>query len=80
MEPYKSSDTPYAAFLHYHKHQVVTVREDPNDMRRKVFVFVEKDETKKLEKEFYEGEPTVNPLIYYKSVRFVYSKLREFKK
>jgi len=77
--PYKTSDTPYAAYLHYHKHQFVTIRKDPNDIKRKVYVFIEKDDTKELEKEFYFGEPNVIAPLYYKSVRLMYAKLRDHK-
>lgn len=78
--PYKTSDTPYAAFLHYHKHQFVTIRDDPNDVKRKVYVFVEKDNTKELQEEYYRGDPNVIAPMYYKSVRLMYAKLREFNK
>ena len=77
--PYKTSDTPYAAYLHYHKHQFVTIRKDPNDIKRKVYVFIEKADTKELEKEFYSGEPNVIAPMYYKSVRLMFAKLRDFK-
>ena len=53
--PYKTSDTPFAAYLHYHKHVLVTLRDDPNDVRRKVYVFVQQETTKDLEKEYYHG-------------------------
>jgi hypothetical protein len=78
-KPYKTSDTPYAAFLHYHKHQFVTVRKDPNDIKRKVYVFIEIETTKDLEKEYYNGEPNVIAPLYYKSVRLMFAKLRDFK-
>jgi len=76
-EPYRTSDTPFAAYLHYHKHVLVTLRDDPNDFRRKVYVFVEQDNTKELANEYYHGEGSVPAPQYYKSVRFMFAKLRE---
>lgn len=76
-EPYRTSDTPFAAYLHYHKHVLVTLRDDPNDVRRKVYVFVQLPETKSLEEEYYKGEAAVPAPQYYKSVRFMFAKLRE---
>ncbi len=76
-EPYRTSDTPFAAYLHYHKHVLVTLRDDPNDFRRKVYVFVEQDNTKELENEYYHGEGSVPAPQYYKSVRLMFAKLRE---
>lgn len=76
-QPYKTSDTPYAAFLHYHKHQLVSLRKDPNDFKRKVFIFVEQENTKDLEKEYYYGKPEVHPTIYYSAVRYMYKQLKE---
>lgn len=91
-EPFKTSDTPFAAYLHYHGHILVTLRNDPNDFRRKVFVFVSKDDTTDRLIEYY-GEldengipihnspikPTavVEPGQFYRSVRVMFSKLRE---
>lgn len=76
-DPYKTSDTPFAAYLHYHKHVLVTLRDDPNDVRRKVYVFVQQETTKDLEKEYYHGEGLAPAPQYYKSVRFMFAKLRE---
>ncbi len=75
--PYRTSDTPFAAYLHYHKHVLVTLRDDPNDVRRKVYVFVQQETTKDLEKEYYHGEGLAPAPQYYKSVRFMFAKLRE---
>lgn len=91
-EPFKTSDTPFAAYLHYHKHVLVTLRNDPNDFKRKVFVFVAQDDTEQRLVEYYgeldeDGIPLARPTIkptaevspgkYYGSVRFMFSKLRE---
>jgi hypothetical protein len=78
MEPYKTSDTPFAAFLHYHKHQLVSLRKDPNDVKRRVYIFIKQEITPELEKEYYTGEPQVNPGIYYRAIRTMYRQLREY--
>jgi hypothetical protein len=55
----------------------VTLRDDPNDVRRKVYVFVQQETTKGLEQEYYHGEGLAPAPQYYKSVRFMFAKLRE---
>lgn len=78
VDPYQTSDTPYAGFLYYHQHKLVGIRQDPHDYKRRVYVFVEQDDTKDLEKDFYHGNPLVEPLKFYKAVRVMYGRLRDF--
>jgi hypothetical protein len=77
FEPIKTSDTPFAAYLHYKGHHLVTIINDPNDIKRKVFVFVREETTPEVEQLFYkEGAPAEAPK-YYKSIRIIYKELRE---
>ena len=77
LEPFTTSDTPFAAFLHYHNHRVVGMKRDPNDAKRLVYCFVKKDTTESLSKGFYKGESEVEPNSYHKSVREIGKVLRE---
>lgn len=40
LNPYKTSDTPFAAYLHYLGYKIVGSTQDPNDYKREVVVFV----------------------------------------
>jgi hypothetical protein len=78
LDPFTTSDTPLAAFLKYHNHAIVGMKPDPNDIKRKVYVFIKQDNTDILIEEFYHGEPMVNPHLYYRAlVKEVFKKLRE---
>lgn len=78
LEPFTTSDTPLAAYLRYHKHQIVGLKPDPNDIKRKVYVFIREENTDLLIEEFYKGDPQVNPHLFYKIlVKDVFKKLRE---
>lgn len=80
IEPYKTADTPFAAFLYYHKHVLITVRDDEESETRKHFVFAKKDDTEELEMAYYFGKPSkpkVEPYPYHKAEKFIMKKLRE---
>lgn len=78
LSPVTTSDTPFAAYLRYHHHQIVGMRPDPNDVKRKVYVFIRRAETEDLQKEYYEGDPQVDPKYYYKLVREMFKVLKEY--
>jgi len=52
IEPYKTSDTPLAAYLHLRGIILLTTRPDPNDRKRQIYVFVDEDIIRTLEAEF----------------------------
>jgi len=77
-EPYKTSDTPFAAYLLCNGQTLVTVIKDPNDIKRKVFVFAKDEDTDDIEDSYYkQGAPT-EAHKYYKSVRLIYKELRNY--
>jgi hypothetical protein len=76
-DPIKTSDTSLAAFLHYNQHYFVGIMQDPNDQHRKVFVFIKQDDSDELQEEYFTGEVTINPKLYYKSIRIMHRSLRE---
>lgn len=75
-EPFKTSDTSLAAYLHLNGHSFVGMMQDPNDNHRKVYVFIQKDNTEDVESEYLSGEVLVNPKLYYKSIRIMHKYLR----
>lgn len=78
-EPFTTSDTSLAAYLHYKNHQFIGIMQDPNDTHRKVYVFIEDPETKEVSEEYLSGSVTVNPKLYYKSIRIMHRMLRDGK-
>lgn len=76
-KPYKTSDTPYAAFLHYHGLVPVVMRQDPNDVKRLVFVFVYQDIIPELEQTYNYGKPDVDAKKYHKSLKIVTRMVKE---
>jgi hypothetical protein len=76
-EPYRTSDTPYAAYLHYSGVLIVGTRQDPNDIKRKVYVFVYSEDVPKLEQQFHHGSAPVEAKRYYKSYKIVTRFLRD---
>jgi hypothetical protein len=71
LEPYKTSDTPYAAFLHYSGHKLVGSRQDPNDFKREVCIFIFTDDIPKLEQEWRFGKAVGDLKRYHRSLKIV---------
>ena len=78
--PYTTSDTPYAAYLHYKGHKIVTTKQDPNDYKREVMVFVLDDEVPQLEEEWRSGQATGDLKLYYRSYKIVSRMVNESRK
>lgn len=74
-EPYTTSDTSLAAYLHYNGHQVLGYMIDKYDKTRKVYVFVKQDDTDDLANEYDTKKITVHPKGYYKSIREMHKTL-----
>lgn len=79
-QPYKTSDTPFAAYLHYCGHKLVTSRQDPNDYKREVLVFMFSDEISDLEEEWKRGQATGDLKKYYRSYKIVSRTINEARK
>lgn len=71
LEPYKTSDTPYAAFLHYSGHKLVGSVQDPNDFKREVCVFIYSEEIPKLEQSWRFGGVMGDLKKYHRSLKIV---------
>lgn len=70
-EPYRTSDTPFAAYLHLLGYRMVTTRQDPNDYKREVIVFVYTDDIPAHEMEWRTGNATGNLKKYHRSLKIV---------
>jgi hypothetical protein len=79
-KPYKTSDTPYAAFLHYSGYRLVTTVQDPNDFNREVVVFVFDDEIPHLEKDWKLGKAVGDLKKYHRSLKIVNRVIFETRK
>lgn len=81
LAPYRTSDTPYAAFLHYSGYRIVHSEQDPNDYKREVLLFLSDDAIPELEKEWRLGNSVGNLKKYHRSLkivnRFVYDARRK---
>ena len=69
--PYKTSDTPYAAFLHYTGHRLITSQQDPNDYKREVLVFMLDATIPELEKEWRLGKAFGDLKKFHRSLKIV---------
>lgn len=70
-EPYKTSDTPYAAFLLYSGHRLITSLQDPNDYKREVLVFMQDDEIPQLESDWRLSRAIGDLKKYHRSLKIV---------
>lgn len=80
MEPYKTSDTPYAAFLHYSGHKILGTRQDPNDYKREVLIFIYDPEIDELEAEWRSGQASGDLRRYQRSLKIVNRVVNENRK
>lgn len=80
LEPYKTSDTPYAAFLHFSGHKLVGSVQDPNDYKREVCVFIYSDEIPQLEQQWRYGKATGDLKKYHRSLKIVNRFVNEARK
>lgn len=76
-EPYKTSDTPFAAFLHYSGHRLITSQQDPNDYKREVIVFMLDAEIPELEKLWRLGEAVGDLKKFHRSLKIVNRYVRD---
>jgi hypothetical protein len=79
-EPYKTSDTPYAAFLHYSGYRLITSQQDPNDYKREVMIFVFDEQIPALEKEWRLGKAIGDLKKYHRSLKIVNRFINEARK
>jgi hypothetical protein len=80
LEPYRTSDTPFAAFLHFSGHKVVSSRQDPNDYKREVLIFVFTEEIPKLEQDWRFGKAVGDLKKYHRSLKIVNRFVSEARK
>ncbi len=80
LEPYKTSDTPYAAFLHFSGHKLVGSVQDPNDYKREVCVFIYSDKIPQLEQDWRFGKAVGDLKKYHRSLKIVNRFVNEARK
>lgn len=79
-EPYKTSDTPFAAFLHYSGYKLAGSVQDPNDYKREVIVFLYDDRLATLEEEWRFNKATGDLKKYHRSLKTVNRYINEARK
>jgi len=80
LEPYKTSDTPYAAFLHYSGFKILGSKQDPNDYKREVLIFIKSPELIALESEWRSGKAVGDLKRYHRSLKIVNRLVNENRK
>ncbi len=75
--PYKTSDTPFAAFLHYSGVKLATTKQDPNDYKREVLVFIDEPKIAELEKIWKLGGVQGDLKSYHRSLKIVNNHIKE---
>jgi hypothetical protein len=80
LEPYKTSDTPFAAYLQFSGHKLVGSVQDPNDYKREVCVFIYSDVIPQLEQEWRFGKAVGDLKKYHRSLKTVNRFINEARK
>lgn len=80
LEPYGTSDTPFAAFLHHAGYKVIKTIKDPNDFKREVLLFVKDEYIDDLEKLWRTGKAEGNLRDYQRSLKVVTRIVNEARK
>lgn len=80
LEPYKTSDTPYAAYLHFSGHKIVGSKQDPNDYKREVLIFIMADDIADLEQDWRVGRAVGDLKKYHRSLKIVNRTVNENRK
>jgi hypothetical protein len=70
-EPYRTSDTPFAAFLHFSGYKILGSVQDPNDYKREVLVFLLDDHIPELEKDWRTGNAVGDLKKYHRSLKIL---------
>jgi hypothetical protein len=79
-EPYRTSDTPYAAFLHYTGYRLVGSAQDPNDYKREVLYFILDERLPELEIEWRTGKAVGDLKKYHRSLKIVNRYINQARK
>lgn len=74
LEPYRTSDLPLAGYLHYRGMAILTTRDDPNDQKREIFVFIDTPERTQYESDWRDDKDGCRS--YWRSLRTVKHTLR----
>lgn len=77
LEPYKTSDTPFAAYLVMCGMKLVGSVQDPNDYKREVVVFVSDTIIPDLEEDWKTSKAQGNLKTYHRSLKIVNRYINE---
>ena len=79
-EPYRTSDSPFAAFLHFSGLKLVGSIQDPYDVKREVCVFIKTDDVAELEQLWHFGKAVGDLKKYHRSLKIVNRLINENRK
>lgn len=80
LEPYRTSDTPFAAYLHYCGYKLAGTKQDPNDYKREVVVFIFDDDIPKHEESWRLSKAEGDLKKYHRSLKIVNRFVNEARK
>lgn len=80
MEPYKTSDTPFAAYLHLKGMVLLDTIPDKADPNREIFVFVDDENRPQYESDYRNGTDLVSARDYYLAHKYVLRHIKKIKK
>lgn len=78
--PYMTSDSPFAAYLHYEGHKLVGSKQDPNDYKREVVVFIYGEDIPELETKWRFSKAIGDLKKYHRSLKIVNRYVNEARK
>ena len=79
-EPYRTSDTPFAAYLHFMGNRIVGSVQDPNDYKREVLVFIYTEDIPPLEQDWRFGKAEGDLKKFHRSLKTVNRYVNEARK
>lgn len=79
-QPYRTSDTPFAAFLHFSGYKIIHSIQDPNDYKREVLLFLLDDGIPVLEADWRLGKASGDLKKYQRSLKIVNRFIYEARK
>jgi hypothetical protein len=78
--PYRTSDTPFAAYLHYSGYKIVHTIQDPNDYKREVLLFLLDEGIPALESDWRLGNAYGDLKKFQRSLKIVNRMIYENRK
>lgn len=77
LKPYRTSDTSFAAYLLLKGEKIIGTKQDPNDYKREICVFIYSEQIPELEQEWRYGKTTQEIKGYHRSLKILNRTINE---